>query len=173
MISLTLPYPISANRYWASRVVTVKGRQMPMVYVTSEAKAYIERVGWICKSAGIRQPLAGRLRVTVQLYPHRPQDWQARMRKFGANWDDTVQCMDLTNCEKVLLDALNTIAFNDDKQVRSYVADRMEPDEHGARVVLRIEPLIVVQPQADLLPALVAAPPAPAPFTPIPEGLPF
>jgi crossover junction endodeoxyribonuclease RusA len=173
VITLTLPYPISANRYWASRVVTVKGRQMPMVYVTSEAKAYIERVGWICKSAGIRQPLAGRLRVTVQLYPHRPQDWQARMRKFGANWDDTVQCIDLTNCEKVLLDALNTIAFNDDKQVRSYVADRMEPDEHGARVVLRIEQVAPAQPQGELLSAPVATPAPPPIFQPIPEGLPF
>lgn len=171
MIELTLPYPISANRYWASRVVTVKGRQMPMVYVTAEAKDYIEQVGWLCRAAGIRQPLAGRLRVTVQLYPHRPQDWQARMRKFGANWDDTVQCMDLTNCEKVLLDALNTIAFNDDKQVRSYVADRMEPDARGARVVVRIEPIAPGVLQGELLPAAAAA--APAAFTPIPEGLPF
>jgi crossover junction endodeoxyribonuclease RusA len=154
MITLTLPYPVSANRYWASRVVTIKGRQMPMVYVTAEAKDYIEQVGWICKAAGVRQPLAGRLRVTVQLYPHRPQDWQARMRKLGANWDDTVQCMDLTNCEKVLLDALNTIAFNDDKQVRSYVANRMEPDAVGARVVVRIEQIAVPVVQPDLLGAM-------------------
>jgi len=150
-IRLELPYPISANRYWASRVVTVKGRQMPMVYVTSEAKAYIDQVGWICKAAGVRQPLQGRLRVSVKLYPHRPQDWQTRQRKLGAAWDDTVQCIDLTNAEKVLLDALNTIAFNDDKQVRRYEAERMEPDEKGARVVLLIEPIAIAQPQEALL----------------------
>ncbi|MGJ7500089.1 RusA family crossover junction endodeoxyribonuclease [Variovorax sp. ZT5P49] len=154
MITLTLPYPVSANRYWASRIITVKGRQMPMVYVTEDAKNYIEQVGWLCRAAGVREPLVGRLRVTVQLYPHRPQDWQARMRKFGANWDDTVQCMDLTNCEKVLLDALNTIAFNDDKQVRSYMAERMEPDDKGARVVLRIEQIAQPVVQGDLLGAV-------------------
>ena len=154
MIRLTLPYPISANRYWASRVVNVKGRQMPMVYVTTDAKNYIEQVGWKCRAAGVREPLTGRIRVSVQLYPNRPQDWQARMRKHGAAWDDTVQCMDLTNCEKVLLDALNTIAFVDDKQIRSYAAERMEPDEHGARVVVCIEPLGAQVVQGDLLGAV-------------------
>ena len=142
MIVLTLPYPISANRYWASRVVNVKGRQMPMVYVTSEAKRYIEQVGWLCRAAGVRAPLQGRIAVDVKLYPHRPQDWAKRVRQLGPAWDDSVQCIDLTNCEKVLLDALNTIAFNDDKQVRRYTAERMKPDEHGARVVLRIEPIV-------------------------------
>jgi len=143
MIHLTLPYPISANRYWASRVVTVKGRQMPMVYVTSEAKDYIEQVGWLCRAAGIREALQGRIAVHVRLFPNRPQDWAKRVKKLGATWDDSVQCMDLTNCEKVLLDALNTIAFNDDKQIRRYLAERMEPDEKGARVEMTIEALAV------------------------------
>lgn len=141
MIRLTLPYPISANRYWASRVVNVKGRMMPMVYVTSDAKNYIEQVGWLCRAAGIRQPLQGRLAVEVKLYPNRPLDWAKRVKKLGAAWDDTVQCMDLTNCEKVLLDALNTLAFDDDKQIRRYVAERMEPDAKGARVEMTIEAL--------------------------------
>ena len=155
MIRLTLPYPISANRYWASRVVNVKGRMMPMVYVTAEAKDFIEQVGWICRAAGVREPLQGRLAVHVRLFPNRPQDWAKRVKKLGAEWDDTVQCMDLTNCEKVLLDALNTIAFNDDKQVRRYLAERMEPDEKGARVEMTIEALAsTVAVQADLLGAL-------------------
>lgn len=151
MIALTLPYPISANRYWASRVVNVKGRMMPMVYVTSEAKNYIEQVGWLCRAAGIRAPLQGRLAVEVKLYPNRPLDWAKRVKKLGASWDDTVQCMDLTNCEKVLLDALNTLAFDDDKQIRRYVAERMEPDEKGARVEMRIQQLAVPVVQGDLL----------------------
>jgi len=150
MITLTLPYPVSANKYW--RTAMVCGRAQ--TYVSKEAKDYIEQVGWLCRAAGIRQPLAGRLRVNVQLYPHRPKDWQTRMRKLGAAWDDTVLCMDLTNCEKVLLDALNTIAFNDDKQVWSYAAERMEPDEHGARVVVCIEPLGAQVVQGDLLGAV-------------------
>lgn len=150
MITLTLPYPISANVYW--RTTTRFGRAV--TYVSPEAKDYIEQVGWLCRAAGIRQPLSGRLRVNVQLYPHRPKDWQARMRKLGANWDDGVLCMDLTNCEKVLLDALNTIAFNDDKQVWSYAAERMEPDAGGARLVLRIEQIAQPVVQPDLLGAM-------------------
>lgn len=152
MIELTLPYPISANRYWATRVIPKPGaKPLALTYVTSEAKSYREQVGWICRAAGVRSPLSGRLDVRLQLYPHRPQDWQARMRKHGALWDDTVQCIDLTNAEKVLLDALNTIAFDDDKQIRRYLAERMEPDEHGARVVLRISQIAAVQPQEALL----------------------
>ncbi|WP_225784473.1 RusA family crossover junction endodeoxyribonuclease [Xenophilus sp. Marseille-Q4582] len=150
MITLTLPYPISANRYWASRVVTVKGRQMPLTYVTPEAKTFKEEVGLKARAAGCRQPLAGRIAVHLQLYPHRPQDWQTRQRKHGAAWDDTVQCIDLTNAEKVLMDALNGIAFGDDKQVRRYSAERMEPDDKGARCVLTIEPIAAAAVQETL-----------------------
>ncbi len=150
MIRLTLPYPISANRYWATRVVPVKGRQMPVVYVTAEAKAFRDEVGLKARAAGCRAPLQGRIAVHLQLYPHRPQDWQARQRKHGAAWDDTVQCIDLTNAEKVLMDALNGIAFGDDKQVRRYSAERMEPDGQ-ARCVLTIEQIAAPVAQEALL----------------------
>lgn len=171
MIVLSLPYPISANRYWATRVVNVKGRQMPMVYVTTDAKAFKEQVGWVCKAAGIRAPLAGRVAISVQLYPHRPQDWATRQRKHGAAWDDTVQCLDIDNANKVLLDALKGVAIEDDKWVRRLTSERMEPDDRGARVVLRIEQVAAAQPQAELQEA-PAASPTPV-FTPVPEGLPF
>jgi crossover junction endodeoxyribonuclease RusA len=171
VIVLSLPYPISANRYWATRVISVKGRQMPVVYVTSDAKAFKEQVGWACKAAGIRKPLAGRVAISVQLYPHRPQDWATRQRKHGAAWDDTVMCLDIDNANKVLLDALKGVAIEDDKWVRRLTSERMEPDEKGARVVLRIEQVAAEQPQGELIEGPVVAP-APA-FTPIPEGLPF
>lgn len=151
MIELTLPYPISANRYWATRVVPVKGRQMPMVYVTSDAKDFKEQVGWACKAAGIRTPLSGRVAISVELYPHRPQDWATRQRKHGAAWDDTVQCLDIDNANKVLLDALKGVAIEDDKWVRRLVSERMEPDDKGARVVLRIEQIAQPVVQGDLL----------------------
>lgn len=75
----------------------------------------------------------------VQLFPHRPQDWAKRARHDPYTWDDTVQCIDLGNCEKELSDALNGIAWADDKQLRRIVLDRMEPDEKGARLEIRIE----------------------------------
>lgn len=138
-IHLTLPYPISANRYWAVRVIPTKPRPRAMTYVTEEAKAYKTAVGLLAKAAGIRTPASGRVVLHVQLFPHRPQDWAKRARHDPYTWDDTVQCIDLGNCEKVLSDALNGIAWADDKQLRRIVLDRMEPDEKGARLEIRID----------------------------------
>lgn len=133
--SLVLPYPISANRYWATRCIRNKhtGQYMAITYVTSEAQAYKREVGLLAKAAGIREPLTGRVVVEIKLYPSLPKDWAKRARKVPDYWDDTVQCIDLGNCEKVLCDALNGIAWNDDKQLRRIVLDRMVPDELGAR----------------------------------------
>ena len=153
MIELTLPYPISANKYWRTRVIAARGAQPAIVqtYVSPEARAYREQCGWLLKAAGIREPIKGRIDVRVKLYPHRPLDYKTRMRKLGAEWDTTVMCMDLTNAEKVLLDALNVLAFEDDKLVWHYEADRMEPDDKGARVEISIAPIRVQQPQEALL----------------------
>lgn len=149
MITVTLPYPVSANRYWRVRVV--KG--VAMNYVSSEAKAYKEQVGWIVRAAGVRAPLAGRIAIDYTLYPKRPQDWLRRARKLGDAWHDDVMCLDLDNAQKVLLDALKGVAFDDDKWVRRITAERAEPDG-DARIVVRISQIETPQPQGDLaLPA--------------------
>ena len=139
MITLILPYPISSNRYWATRVIPKKPRPLAMTYVTDEAKQYKAAVAAIARAAGIRQPHAGRVHLTIRLYPHRPQDWAKRARKDPYTWDDTVQCIDLGNCEKVLSDALNGVAWVDDKKHRRILQERCEPDEKGARVEVEIE----------------------------------
>lgn len=150
MIVVTLPYPISANRYWRSRVIKPKaGPAIVSTYVSPEAKAYKEQVGWILRAAGVREPIEGRVAIAYTLYPHRPQDWQTRQRKLGAAWDDTVQCLDLDNAQKVLLDALKGIAFNDDAWVRKISAERAEPDGQ-ARIVVTITAISTEQPQAAL-----------------------
>jgi len=151
-ITLTLPYPISANAYWRTRVIKPKsgGAALAMTYVSEDAKVYKQQVGWALKAAGIRKPIIGRVHISIVLYPHRPLDWQKRQRTLGATWDDTVQCIDLDNANKVLLDAMKDIAFEDDKWVRKIVAERAEPDEKGSRVVVTITPLAVVQPQESL-----------------------
>lgn len=147
MIVLTLPYPISSNRYW--RPVNI-GKHITIV-PTKEAKDYRKQVAQMTCAAGVLRPLTGRVAIRVQLYPHRPLDWQKRQRQHGAAWDDTVQCIDIDNANKVLLDALKEVAIEDDKWVRRLVSERMEPDERGARVVVTIERLPAEQPQADLL----------------------
>jgi crossover junction endodeoxyribonuclease RusA len=148
VIRLTLPYPISANRYWRP----VKLGAHISIVPTKEAKDYRKTVAALCFAQGVSKPIPGRVAVTLQLYPHRPLDWQKRQRQHGAAWDDTVQCIDLTNAEKVLMDALNGLAFEDDKRVFRYQAERMEPDGE-ARVVITITPMQASHPtQPDLLP---------------------
>ncbi|OMG85406.1 endodeoxyribonuclease RusA [Achromobacter xylosoxidans] len=153
--TLTLPYPISANRYWASRTVTPRGKpSFTSTYVTKEAQDYKAQVKKLALVAGVRKPIAGRVRVEFTLYPNRPQDWQKRMRKDGAAWDDTVQCLDLDNAQKVVLDSLKDVVFQDDAWVREISARRAEPDEFGARLVAVVTPLAVERPQTDLFGAV-------------------
>ena len=146
MIRLTLPYPISANRYWRSFTAGKRA----IVTISREAEEYKNRVNLLCWQAGVREPITGRVAITVRLFPHRPLDWQKRQRQLGAAWDDGVQCLDLDNANKVLLDALKGVAIDDDKWVRRLVAERMEPDGE-ARVEVEIVALGVEQRQADLL----------------------
>ncbi|PTB28862.1 RusA family crossover junction endodeoxyribonuclease [Paraburkholderia caribensis] len=136
MIRVTLPYPLSANKYW--RPVPINGHVT--IVPTKEAKEYKREVGWILRAARVMAPIEGRVHVHIDLYPKRPQDWQTRMRKLGENWDDGVQCLDIDNARKVLYDALKGIAIVDDKWIWSDSADRKEPDGE-ARVVLTITPL--------------------------------
>ncbi len=148
MITLTLPYPLSANRYW--RPVKL-GKHISIV-PTKEAKAFRADIVARCHAQGIRSPLAGRVHIDVKLYPKRPLDWQARQRKLGPAWDDGVMCIDIDNANKVLLDALKDVAIEDDKWVRRLTAERMEPDGE-ARVVVTITAIAAAQ--ADLLGAAV------------------
>lgn len=136
-VVLKLPYPVSANRYWATRVITPKGqtRAMAMTYVTAEAKQFKDTVGWLAKAAGVRAPMVGRVAIDYTLHPKRPQDWATRARKDPAGWEDTVMCMDLDNAQKVLIDALKDIVIEDDKWVRQITARRGEPLAEACLIV--------------------------------------
>lgn len=149
---LVLPYPISANRYW--RTVVLRGQAHATTYVSKEAESYKRDVKIVAYDQGVREPITGRVAVTLQLYPHRPQDWERRVRRDPMNWDDTVQCLDLDNAQKVLFDALKGTAFGDDVWIRRIQAERMEPDESGARVVVTVESIARQAPQASLLDGL-------------------
>jgi len=149
VIELTLPYPVSANVYWRSFVP--RGHSRATVTLSDEAKAYKAMVGRLVRAAGVMRPIAGRVAITVRLYPARPQDWARRARKDPAGWDDDVRCIDLDNANKVLLDSLKGWAIEDDRWVRRIVSERMEPDGE-ARVVVTIEQLARAPlPQLDLL----------------------
>lgn len=145
MLTITLPYPISSNRYW--RPVPI-GKHITIV-PTKEAKAYKDDVGWRLKAAGVHKPITGRVAIDVKLYPHRPLDWERRARLDPMGWSDTVQCIDLDNANKVLLDALKGVAIDDDKWVRRITAERMEPDGREACIVVTIMPLVKANPQLE------------------------
>lgn len=151
--TLVVPYPPSANRYWATRVIPARPgkKALAITYVTEEAKDFKHRCGWLAKQIGISKPLDGRIALTVDLYPNRPQDFLKRQRVLGETWSDGVMCIDLGNCEKVLSDALNGIVWHDDKQIWDIRLRRRDPDEHGARMVVTFAPIQVQQAQEALL----------------------
>lgn len=157
--TLVLPYPISANRYWASRTVKPRGggKSFTTTYVTPEAKAYKAQVLAVALGAGVHKPIVGRVCVDLTLYPNRPQDWKTRQRRLGAAWDDSVQCLDLDNTQKVVMDSLKDVVFLDDAWVREIHARRAEPDELGARLEVTVTSLLTYNPQAILFGAEAAA----------------
>lgn len=152
MIELTLPYPISANRYW--RPVRIGARIT--IVPTSDAKAFKREVQLLAQAAGVRPFAAGRVSLDVTLYPARPQDAARRMRLDPLSWDDSVRSIDLDNALKVLIDAIKGPVIEDDRWVWEIRARRAEPDGE-ARTVLRIEPIAATHPQHDLLAGTEAA----------------
>jgi crossover junction endodeoxyribonuclease RusA len=118
-VCLTLPYPISANRYWRSRVVVPKGNPRAAftnTYVSEEAKLYKELVEEFTSANGIK-PLIGELEVSIVL--HRPQ-------RSG----------DLDNRIKVLLDSLREILYPDDNVIAKITAERREDKTNPRAVVM-------------------------------------
>lgn len=147
MITLVLPYPISANRYW--RTYMPKGFKAPVTTLSQEAKQYKKQAGWIAKEAGVREPISDTVELTVTLYPQRPQDWAKRASRNPDSWDDDVRCIDLDNALKVAIDALKGVVYVDDKQVRRIVAERAEP-EGEAKLVVTILPICKARVQPSL-----------------------
>lgn len=147
-ITLTLPYPISANRYW--RTFMPKGFKAPVTTLSEEAKQYKSNVAAIIRAAGIVDPIRGRVSVSYTLYPERPQDWAKRAAKNPEFWDDDVRCIDLDNAQKVLLDSLKGLVFDDDKWVREINARRAEPDGK-ARLVVIVREIVTARSQSSLL----------------------
>lgn len=135
-VTLVLPYPVSANRYW--RTYIPKGHRNAVTVVSGEAKKYKLAVQKTALEAGIVQPIEGRISIAYQLYPNRPKDWFKRMTRDPMHWDDTVQCIDLDNAQKVLFDAMKGVVFVDDDRVFRIVGERVAPDEFGARVEVMV-----------------------------------
>lgn len=119
MVELVVPYPISANRYWRTRVVVPNGNPraaFASTYVSEEAELYKEVVREFALAEGLK-PLLGEVEVEIHLY--RPQ-------RSG----------DLDNRIKVLLDALREIIYPDDSVICTIYAQRHE-DKNNPRALVR------------------------------------
>ena len=117
-VTLLLPYPVSANRYWRSYVP--KGWTRALVVLSPEAKAFKEECGWRARAAGVRAPVTCPVALSIRLYP--------RDRRL----------LDIDNALKVVVDALKGIAYEDDKQVWRLDIERRTPDGNP-RLELTIE----------------------------------
>lgn len=104
---MMLPYPISANRYWR----TFRGRNVR----SSEAMAYKAEVQEIAAEC-MTSILEGCVSVKLVLHPVLPQD-AARRAKKDPRWGLSVRRIDIDNAQKVALDALQGIAYHNDRQI--------------------------------------------------------
>lgn len=118
---LILPYPVSANRYWRiwrNRAVR-----------SAQAAAYKETVRRIAQEAGA-MPSEGSVAVRLRLIPKANKDGGA---------SKTV--IDLDNALKVALDALQGIAYHNDRQVRRIAAEYGDEPAAGGGLAVEIEEL--------------------------------
>lgn len=146
---LVLPYPLSANRYWRSFVP--KGWNRALVAPSDEAKRYKKQVAAMAREQGAHV-IEGPVEYVLQLYPHLPQDWKKRVKLDPLWWDLTVQCIDLDNARKVMLDALAGIVFTNDSRIRKDPGEIMVPDGE-ARCVITFKAYERAHPQAPLFAA--------------------
>lgn len=119
---MMLPYPISTNRYWRN----FGGRMVR----SSEAMAYKDEVGFIALKQKVAL-LDGPVQVDMVLHPALPQDWQQREKK-NPLWGLEVRRIDLDNAQKVVLDALQGIAYENDRQITSLSIRLGQPLSNGA-----------------------------------------
>ena len=116
-LRVTLQYPPSANRYWRSRAVCIRGKWVVQTYVSTEAKQYKAAVRSLV-SLVCRAPFTDEVCIDVKLF---------RPRKSG----------DIDNRIKVLFDAFNGVVYDDDKLIKKCQVERFEDkDNPRAEVII-------------------------------------
>jgi crossover junction endodeoxyribonuclease RusA len=115
MITLELPYPVSMNQIWR----VYKGRQVQ----SKDAIRYKNEIKYICSQRKVKlttEPVS----VVIELRP-----------KLTITGKASKVVIDLDNCLKATLDALQGIVFANDKQVKRIYMYYGEPVESGALLV--------------------------------------
>lgn len=112
---MLLPYPISANRYWRN----MRGRMIK----SKEAQDFCNDVKEIA-AYGKAKLINGDVAINVTLHPKTKKNGQA-----------SAVCCDLDNTLKVVIDALQGVAYANDKQIKSIFACVGEPIPNGGLTV--------------------------------------
>lgn len=122
-ITLTLPYPPSANLIW--RTVQLKGWKHPRTILSKEGREYRKQVAKHVAVAG--RPCLGTARLQADYQAYRPD----RRRR------------DLDNIRKAVNDALEAAGvIDDDEQIDRDSGDKTLPiDRNNPRVVVTLTPI--------------------------------
>lgn len=120
-MTLTLPYPPLLNKYYGHKVLRVRGRHVPSVFVSREGQKYKLHAKLLARSLGIVPvPKSREVCLWIQIY---------RPRKSG----------DIDGPLKCLLDALEGALYVNDSQIVGLYVDRFD-DKNKPRVEVEIDP---------------------------------
>lgn len=114
-IAIVLPYPVSMNAIYR----VYKGKIVP----SAEATRYANQIKYIC-SQHKPKLMYGPVSVIVEIRPKKTRSGQA-----------SKVCIDIDNPLKKLLDAMQGIIYQNDKQVRRLYVYYGDPVENGALIV--------------------------------------
>lgn len=124
--------------------ITGKGRprvntQTAIAYTPAKTKDYEELIKqyFIIKNRGIK-PLEGRIAITIKAFISIPKTVSKKEREemLEANISPTKK-PDIDNIAKIVLDALNKLAFNDDNQVTRLNLEKIYSEEE--KLYIKIE----------------------------------
>lgn len=107
-ITIVGPYPISLNAYL--RLFDNRS------YRTKEANEYKATFQRLAREAGVVEPIDGFVEVSIIIYPKLTKT-AIKMSKKDPLYYLKIQCLDVDNCLKVLLDSFNKVIYTDDKKI--------------------------------------------------------
>lgn len=107
-VTLLGPYPISLNKYL--RICNNRN------FRTKEANEFKDKFQQLARNAGITEPMDGFVEVDIVIYPKMTKTC-TKLAKKDPLYYLKIQCLDVDNCLKVLLDSFNKIIYTDDKKI--------------------------------------------------------
>lgn len=123
--------------------ITGKGRPRvntitAIAYTPNKTKEYEDLIKqyFIMKFRGIK-PLDGRISVTIKAYFSIPKNASKKQREEMLNNNiSPVKKPDIDNIAKIILDALNKLAFNDDNQIIKLSIEKVYSEEEKVSVLI-------------------------------------